>query len=107
MSNISLHSQLNNLKLEDIVIVIVSYDISDDKKRRQVVKILEQFGERVQYSVFECILHKAKLGSLKRILRDIDLEEGESIIIYTIKTAKYMEKWRRLQNDKFRKAEIL
>lgn len=33
--------------------VIVSYDISDDKKRRRFSKFLEQFGYRIQYSVFE------------------------------------------------------
>lgn len=32
--------------------VIVSYDIADDKKRRRFSKFLEQFGYRIQYSVF-------------------------------------------------------
>lgn len=35
---------------------IVSYDIPDDKKRNHIAKTLKDFGDRVQYSVFECIL---------------------------------------------------
>jgi CRISPR-associated protein Cas2 len=35
---------------------LVSYDIPDDKKRTRMAKTLRDFGERVQLSVFECIL---------------------------------------------------
>ncbi|RWX42825.1 CRISPR-associated protein Cas2 [Candidatus Electrothrix aarhusensis] len=35
---------------------MITYDISDDRIRRQVWKILTDHGERVQYSVFECEL---------------------------------------------------
>jgi CRISPR-associated protein Cas2 len=35
---------------------IVSYDICDDKRLRKVAKVMEGFGQRVQYSVFECDL---------------------------------------------------
>ena len=33
--------------------VIVSYDISDDKLRTKFSKYLSKFGHRLQYSVFE------------------------------------------------------
>jgi CRISPR-associated protein Cas2 len=36
--------------------VVVTYDISDDKTRTRLHKTLRRFGERVQFSVFECIL---------------------------------------------------
>jgi CRISPR-associated protein Cas2 len=32
--------------------IIVSYDISSNKKRAKFSKFLEKYGERVQYSVF-------------------------------------------------------
>ena len=35
---------------------LVSYDIPDTKRRTKLAKTLEDFGDRVQYSVFECIL---------------------------------------------------
>ena len=33
--------------------IIVSYDISDDKTRTRFSKYLKKFGHRLQYSVFE------------------------------------------------------
>ncbi|HXG22459.1 MAG TPA: CRISPR-associated endonuclease Cas2 [Methylomirabilota bacterium] len=37
---------------------LVTYDISDDRRRSQAAKILEDFGDRVQYSVFEMELER-------------------------------------------------
>ncbi|MEW6376162.1 MAG: CRISPR-associated endonuclease Cas2, partial [Thermodesulfobacteriota bacterium] len=37
---------------------VVSYDIPDDQRRIKIAKILEDFGDRVQYSVFECLLEQ-------------------------------------------------
>lgn len=34
--------------------ILVVYDIEDDKRRNRVAKVLEGYGQRVQYSVFEC-----------------------------------------------------
>lgn len=47
---------------------MIAYDISDDRSRRQVFKLLENHGERVQYSVFECRLQSAQLHSLQQQL---------------------------------------
>lgn len=33
--------------------IVVSYDISDDKLRTKFSKYLSKFGHRLQYSVFE------------------------------------------------------
>lgn len=44
--------------------IIVSYDISDDKKRTKFAKYLERFGHRIQYSVFE-------IDNSERILENI------------------------------------
>lgn len=44
--------------------VIVSYDISNDKKRTKFAKYLSRFGHRIQYSVFE-------LDNSERILNNI------------------------------------
>lgn len=35
---------------------LVAYDVADDKRRTQVVKRLQNFGQRIQFSVFECDL---------------------------------------------------
>lgn len=36
--------------------IVVAYDIADDRRRNRVAKILEDYGDRVQESVFELIL---------------------------------------------------
>jgi CRISPR-associated protein Cas2 len=53
--------------------IVVSYDIADDRRRVRVASELENFGRRVQYSVFECHLIDAQLADLKtRLLALID-----------------------------------
>ncbi len=57
------------------MLVLITYDVStmsDDGKRRlrRVAKKCEDFGVRVQNSVFECIVDSAQLRKL-----EIELEE--------------------------------
>lgn len=40
---------------------VIVYDISNDLRRTHVAKFLENFGVRVQYSVFESRLNKNRL----------------------------------------------
>jgi CRISPR-associated protein Cas2 len=63
---------------------IISYDISDDKRRSKAAKTLEDFGTRVQYSVFECRLEPAQLQQLKKRLQPYVKETQESVRIYHI-----------------------
>lgn len=44
--------------------ILVSYDISDDKKRTRFAKYLSRFGHRLQYSLFE-------IENSERILNNI------------------------------------
>ena len=62
--------------------VLVSYDISNDKKRLKVMKTLQDFGTRVQYSVFECRLESMHLEMLKRRLKRLVGESQDSIRFY-------------------------
>jgi len=65
--------------------ILVSYDISDNKRRQKVAKIMEGFGYRVQYSVFECELDSHKLAELKRRLRPlVDKRAEESVRFYPL-----------------------
>lgn len=65
--------------------IVVSYDISDDKRRREVAKILEGHGYRVQYSVFECDLNKKQLVKLQRRLKPlVKGREMESVRFYPL-----------------------
>ncbi len=55
---------------------VVSYDIADDGRRRWIAEILERYGQRVQWSVFECSLEDAVLEELRiRLRAELDGEE--------------------------------
>ena len=60
--------------------VVVAYDIADDRRRTRVANILEDYGDRVQESVFEMILdatwrYDALFGRLEAVM-----EPGEDTI---------------------------
>lgn len=44
---------------------LVTYDIENNKKRKKLSDLLEAYGRRVNYSVFECELNSTKLKKLK------------------------------------------
>jgi CRISPR-associated protein Cas2 len=47
---------------------LICYDITEDNLRTKIVKVLESYGERIQYSVFEFNLNQAKILELKHKL---------------------------------------
>lgn len=55
---------------------MVTYDISDDRERARVAKVLEGFGVRVQESVFECRLTVAYRNTLIERLNKLKLDSG-------------------------------
>ena len=64
---------------------VISYDIVNDKKRSKIAKLLEGYGRRVQYSVFECVLSKSDFAKLYAKLLQIDVDSHtDSIYIYMI-----------------------
>ncbi len=44
---------------------IISYDITNDRKRTRVSKKLESYGVRMQYSLFECELNQQQFMKLR------------------------------------------
>jgi CRISPR-associated protein Cas2 len=46
------------------MLVVVVYDIPDDKRRTKLSNFLEGYGKRVQLSVFECFLSLDEMRSL-------------------------------------------
>ncbi len=74
---------------------VIVYDISCDKRRKKVADLLEGYGARVQYSVFECVLDRAQYRQLgDRLKKRIKLDE-DSIRIYPItrNTLQQVETW--------------
>jgi len=63
--------------------VVVSYDIRDDKRRGRVFKTLKNFGQWMQFSVFECELDKMNFLRLKdRLDHLIKAGEEDSVRFY-------------------------
>jgi len=63
---------------------IVSYDVTDDRRRNRVAKTMNNFGDRVQYSVFSCQLNPRELVQLGRELRGIlDHNDDQVLIVDT------------------------
>ncbi|HOF73229.1 MAG: CRISPR-associated endonuclease Cas2 [Syntrophaceae bacterium] len=67
--------------------VLVSYDVALDdetgaRRLRRVAKACKDYGQRVQYSVFECIVDPAQWAVLKqRLVKEIN-EEKDSLRFY-------------------------
>lgn len=58
---------------------VISYDISDDKRRQKIADLLEGYAARVQKSVFEAHLEPAKYADLrKRLSRVMNVEEDNA-----------------------------
>jgi len=67
--------------------VLVSYDVmvsnSDGKRRlRKVAKECSNYGQRVQYSVFECVIDPAQWVKLKNSLEKIINDKTDSLRYY-------------------------
>ena len=63
---------------------VVTYDISDTKRRNRVVKIMESLGTRMNYSVFECMLTDIQYQSMYKRLAKIVVGREDWINIYPI-----------------------
>ena len=69
---------------------LISYDISDTKKRNKVVKYLESFCYRVQYSVFLCVHEHVRVETIAKKLEILTRgdETGRLLIVSISDTAK-------------------
>lgn len=69
------------------MLVLVSYDVSfeDDggkRRLRRIAKVCESYGQRVQYSVFECLVDPAQWARLRHKLLDVINAEKDSLRFY-------------------------
>ena len=69
------------------MLVLITYDVNTEtvsgkKRLRKVAKQCENYGRRVQNSVFECILNQAQSVVLKQSLIDIIDENVDSLRFY-------------------------
>jgi len=69
------------------MMVLVSYDVmvtspGGQRRLRKVAKACTNYGQRVQYSVFECVVDPAQWVKLKNTLEKIIDEKTDSLRYY-------------------------
>lgn len=69
------------------MIVVVAYDVSTDTKAgrrrlRRVAQACKDYGQRVQKSVFECVLRESDWVRLKHRLLEEIVEKEDSLRFY-------------------------
>ena len=63
---------------------VVAYDIKEDRKRARVSKILEKYGIRVNFSVFECMFTDIQLLQVQEKIKKILDNRSDTVIYYPI-----------------------
>lgn len=69
--------------------MLITYDVSTvsgsgQKRLRKVAKVCQNYGQRVQNSVFECIVDAAQFTALKYELADIIDHNQDSLRFYQL-----------------------
>ncbi len=70
--------------------ILITYDVATEsaegrRRLRRVAKACEAYGQRVQRSVFECVVSEMDLEKLKhRLVQEIDTSE-DSLRIYRLR----------------------
>ena len=67
--------------------VLVAYDIADTDgvgaaRLRRIAKVCEKYGQRVQFSVFECRLSPERLARLIGEMEDVIDSDCDSVMVY-------------------------
>ncbi|MDD4318612.1 MAG: CRISPR-associated endonuclease Cas2 [Victivallaceae bacterium] len=63
---------------------LVAYDIADSSRLRKVANLCENYGIRIEYSVFECDLDDSQFVAFWEQLHDLINEKEDKIIAYRI-----------------------
>ena len=66
------------------MLIVVSYDVPSDRRRAKLAHALEDFGRRVQLSVFECLLDEDQVQRMKARIERLTKPEEDSVRIYRL-----------------------
>lgn len=91
------------------MLVLITYDVNTEtasgkKRLRKVAKECQNYGQRVQNSVFECIMDNAKAKEVKaKLLEIIDMDKDSLRFyylgnVYKNKVASFAEAWIEIGN---------
>ena len=63
---------------------LITYDIEDDKRRKKISDLLEGYGVRVNFSVFEFYLNKKELDEILKEAKKILDKKNDSFRVYRL-----------------------
>lgn len=66
------------------VFLVIAYDISSDRRRQKIAQLLEGYGNRVNYSVFECLLTIKEAEKLNSAISGLINPRKDKVMVYTI-----------------------
>lgn len=76
-------------------LVLIIYDIVENKTRNNLVKYVEQFGIRIQKSAFECFLNQKQINKILNQAHKIINVETDSLRIYILDNSLKVHTWGR------------
>ena len=66
------------------IFCVVAYDIENDRQRTKIAKLLEKFGTRINYSVFECLFTEKQLENTQVKIEKQVQSKKDSVVFYRI-----------------------
>ena len=81
------------------------YDISDDKRRRRVEKLLASYGYRVNYSVFECVITAKVLAKIVSEIKEMTIKK-DNIRVYNLNKDSLKKSFTLNHGDVFNEQEL-
>jgi len=63
---------------------LITYDISEDSVRNKLIKFLNEYGKRVQFSCFEIEASKIQLVDLIKKINDLINKETDKVFLFPI-----------------------
>jgi CRISPR-associated protein Cas2 len=66
------------------MLTVIAYDLTDDRRRERVSTLLEDYGRRVNYSVFECELTGQEFAQLHMQLAQLIDARQDRVVFYRV-----------------------
>lgn len=63
---------------------LVTYDICDDRRLRAVFKLMQAYGDHIQYSVFRCALTKTEMVEMVAKLSALIHHNVDQVLIFQL-----------------------
>lgn len=67
---------------------LVCYDVTDDRRLRRVFKLCKNYGDHLQYSVFECDLNPAEKANLEARLAELIKHDEDQVLFVSLGPAE-------------------